>query len=766
MARVNHKKVKQLLNEERSRISDRQFFTSRILALHFEDIAMAQTKRYKYSRRIHVKLLWDPNENCPARTNNLSVKINTGHWLVTHNRTREDRYYIVGGLFTHELGHCLYTDFLAAQTYVNYLMRYRWYPKKPRLKLADDIDREKLLWDYVKADEKNLEALCILAQDIENILEDGYIENRMLTSFPGKLGAYLEMLREQSWEEMPTVTQLIERESTGGHIMESIMQMILSYAKYGEIKYGEEPLTDQRIQIVFSLLPALDSSVTNTSGKERWNIVNLILIRCWEYVQDYIEIRKKQHAEAEAAGTAGTLSQMISEELQALVGSSSIGEGASQPVPDSVTSCPAANAQKRAETKTVAKKSKEGTASEDGGDALSTEPDKTEGNSSDASLQQPGDEAKTGLEGICSREGKQEVTAEETGRIPYQQTERVSEPSDGTVERNNAYERERYAGAASDVERLLDKMAERAACTQLENERLRELNDAAQGISYGDVHAGVPVCINRIAEVDEELVEQYNTISGPLLTISRQLQKSLIQQLKDKQRGGKQTGLMMGRRLDAHALCRNDGKVFYKNALPNEIPEMAVGLLLDESGSMCSCDRCTYARASAIILYDFCQSLRIPVMVYGHSTSYHKVELYSYAEFESIDQDDRYRMIDISARGSNRDGAALRYVAERLSRRPEEIKLLILVSDGQPAAPGYGGSAAEEDLRGIKQEYRRKGIVFIAAAIGDDKPNIERIYGNAFLDITDLSQLPVKLTAVVKRHIQMRYLGKSLIKTH
>lgn len=339
------------------------------------------------------------------------------------------------------------------------------------------------MWDYVKADEKNLEALCILAQDIENILEDGYIENRMLTSFPGKLGAYLEMLREQSWEEMPTVTQLIERESTGGHIMESIMQMILSYAKYGEIKYGEEPLTDQRIQIVFSLLPALDSSVTNTSGKERWNIVNLILIRCWKYVQDYIEIRKRQHEEAETAGTAGTLSQMISEELQALVGSSSIGEGASQPVPDSVTSCPAANAQKRAETKTVAKKSKEGTASEDGGDALSMEPDKTEGNSSDASLQQPGDEAKTGLEGICSSEGKQEVIAEETGRIPYQQTERVSEPSDGTVERNNAYERERYAGAASDVERLLDKMAERAACTQLENERLRELNDAAQGIS-------------------------------------------------------------------------------------------------------------------------------------------------------------------------------------------------------------------------------------------------------------------------------------------
>ena len=62
----------------------------------------------------------------------------------------------------------------------------------------------------------------------------------------------------------------------------------------------------------------------------------------------------------------------------------------------------------------------------------------------------------------------------------------------------------------------------------------------------------------------------------------------------------------MGRRLDAHALCRNDGKVFYKNRLPNEIPELAVGLLLDESGSMCSADRSTYARAAAIILFDFC----------------------------------------------------------------------------------------------------------------------------------------------------------------
>jgi nitric oxide reductase activation protein len=141
-------------------------------------------------------------------------------------------------------------------------------------------------------------------------------------------------------------------------------------------------------------------------------------------------------------------------------------------------------------------------------------------------------------------------------------------------------------------------------------------------------------------------------------------------------------------------------------------------------------------------------------MIYGHSTG-NGVDLYSYAEFEAIDRDDRYRLMDISARGSNRDGAALRFVAEQLTKRHEDTKILILVSDGQPSDSGYYGTAAEEDLRGIKQEYTRKGITFVAAAIGTDKESIERIYGDSFLDITDLNKLPIALTSIVKRNIRV-----------
>lgn len=88
-------------------------------------------------------------------------------------------------------------------------------------------------------------------------------------------------------------------------------------------------------------------------------------------------------------------------------------------------------------------------------------------------------------------------------------------------------------------------------------------------------------------------------------------------------------------------------------------------------------------------------------------------------------------------------------------RRPEDIKLLMLVSDGQPADYNYYGTAAEEDLRlGSSHEYQRKGIIFVAAAIGADKENIERIYGDAYLDITDLTKLPIKLAGIIKQFIR------------
>lgn len=721
MARVNHKKVKQLIQQKRGKITDQEFFISRLLSRHFEDMAAAQTKRYGASRRVRVRLLWQPDNTDLAYTDNLHITINAGNPAITDFPTREERYQMVLGLFAHELGHCLYTDFLTQQSYRNNLSACRWYPEKPKLARVQDVKNEGEFWEYAQEDPQNLALLGRVAHEISNVLEDAAMENRVLEQFPGTLGQALDFVRAWQWREMPTVTQLKEREAQGTPMFYCLLQLFLSYGKFGELKYGAEPLSEEHIQTVFELLPLLDDDLRAASGKDRWNTVNCILIRCWEHVREYLEALKHRYEEKKASGGTGSVFSQLEEELSTLVGGSTRGEGVTAPVSEESEEPSLPQPGKREKTRVL---------------ALSTE----------------GESLGVGAGGSA---GKQEISPDETGRMPLMETDQVSEPLGGGIEVNRDYHPELSNTVEAEMERLLDTMAEKTVCQELEQDRLRELNQEAQSISYGDIHKGVAIRVNRMTEVPPEMVTQYNAIAGPLLAISKQLQKSLLRQLRDRQRGGKQTGLLMGRRLDAHALFRSDGKVFTKNALPIQPPEMAVGLLLDESGSMCSQDRATYARASAIILYDFCQALRVPVMVYGHSTGASGVELYSYSEFDAIDREDKYRLVDISARGSNRDGAALRFVAERLSHRPEELKLLILVSDGQPADTGYYGTAAEEDLRGIQQEYRRKGILFVAAAIGDDKENMERIYGDSFLDITDLNQLPVKLTQVVKRFLRV-----------
>lgn len=806
MARTNHKIVKKLMNELRSKITDKQFFTSRALAGYFEDIAAAQTKRYSYNRRIHVSLSWKPKARQVAYTDNYDIYINCGFPLFTAIKGRRDRFEMVTGLFAHELGHVLFTDFLTSQSHSLALSKGRWYPYPPDIVSVKEKENEKAMWAYVNAEEVNMQMFLKTVHNISNILEDGYIEQRMLNQFPGTLGFGLEYSRKIRFDDIPTVTQMIEKEDEGSHIYLTLCQMMLSYALFGVIKYGEEPLSDIRIQTVFGLIDDIDQAVMIHSAKNRLDMVNRIIVKLWDYIEDYFEKTKEIQKEMMASGDMTPLEDMIGDALEGISGVTAVMKsgGAAVSEDSSGEAAGSATAAGRTKTHEDADKSSgksDGDAEEQSGAASgSSSEDSNEDDSKNESekgseeagmaeedssseddgsvecedIQENSGSSKGGVESDDSSEEidvtrgssingsqKQDVQAGEGGRIKKANTSSVSEPVGGTLEHNEEYIRENYEKAASDIERILDNVCEKEACRQLEKERTNELNAMAQNISYGDIHKGVNMRVNRIADVDYELYEQYNQAAAPLIKISKQLQRSIIKQLQDQRRGGKMTNLLMGRRMDVHALCRNDGKVFYKNVLPNETPELAVGLLLDESGSMGWHDRATYARASAVILYDFCVSLGIPIMVYGHSTGYDEksevdtVELYSYAEFEGFDDDDRYRFMDISDRGSNRDGAALRYVAEQLTKRPEDVKMLIIVSDGQPAASGYGGTAAEEDLRGIRQEYMRKGIIFVAAAIGADKENIERIYGDSFMDISDLSELPVKLTNIVKRHIRV-----------
>ena len=182
---------------------------------------------------------------------------------------------------------------------------------------------------------------------------------------------------------------------------------------------------------------------------------------------------------------------------------------------------------------------------------------------------------------------------------------------------------------------------------------------------------------------------------------------------------------------------------------------MAIALRIDESGSMKANNRIEMARATAILIWEFCKKCDIPIGIYGDTadlSNREDVSIYSYSDFDNQDKDDCYRMMQISPKSNNRDGVPIKYVAEKLLKVDADIKVLFIISDGKPLAkPNYKDELAKEDLKNLVSEYSRKGINFFVAAIRNDRHVIRDIYGdNRFLDISDINTLPNRISMILK----------------
>lgn len=115
--------------------------------------------------------------------------------------------------------------------------------------------------------------------------------------------------------------------------------------------------------------------------------------------------------------------------------------------------------------------------------------------------------------------------------------------------------------------------------------RLHQLQEEALSVPYGDLHRGITLAFHRQSQIDQDAVDLYQAVAPPLITLSRRLQKSVERVIRDRADGGHQTGLYSGRKLNQHGLGRRDGRVFRSNRALTEPVRLAVGLLIDESGS-------------------------------------------------------------------------------------------------------------------------------------------------------------------------------------
>ena len=692
-----------MIKDQELSMADEDLFLSAAYQKYQTSMAKAATGRYRQG--LQVLMEWDTSEDSDvAFTDNYKIHVNAANPITQGLPSRILRSESITGFTGHETAHLLYSDFTALSLYLTNMENGSFYPKNP-----ENVPNiyEQNLEEIEDAIEDNDKAVCMTlakcAAHINNILEDIYIEARMCESHPGTFKNGIQLNNLRMIEQMPSIKDQIDNKY---HAFSIMANLILQYCRSGTVN-NVSGYTGEYLDHLEDCVPYIEDAIYSDDTKDRFHATNHILVILWKHIKPLVEIMREELKRKPQQNLSDFLNKLLDDQL---CGTTPLPQGKSGQPP------------KQAETGKKEQKAKGLTA----GTPQSRQED------------------------VANTEA---VVQEEGNRIALAKTTSILDGNNPGITFNHQYAGSTYEKSASDLFRILNDVATEKASEQYEQDMTEELQKAAADIHYGNAHTGIHVTVNRMVHVTDSAKRGYDSVSGALLRTSKRLQSSIAPLLKEESEGGKMKNLQFGKRLDMRSLHHEDGTYFTRTRLPSEEKKLAVAVLIDESGSMASADRITHARKTAIVLYDFCTSLGIPITIYGHSTG-GGVQLYSYAEFDSIDANDKYRLMDMSARNGNRDGAALRYVAEHLSRRPERQKLLILISDGQPADYGYSGTAAEADLRGIKKEYQKKGVVLFAAAIGSDRENIKRIYQDGFLDITDLETLPKNLTLLVKQYLK------------
>ena len=285
----------------------------------------------------------------------------------------------------------------------------------------------------------------------------------------------------------------------------------------------------------------------------------------------------------------------------------------------------------------------------------------------------------------------------------------------------------------------------------------KKLNQEARQSVNQSLHKDIKLIVHR-PEYSEQDRSDYHRLAGQLMPVIQQLVRKTHPLLIHEVSNSSAKGQLYGTQFCADRLSHQDFRYFSRKRPPDETPSLAVALRIDESASMAAFGRIESAQQAAIALYEFCKGCDIPLLIYGDTADRSRLEqmsLYSYVDYASGDSTEGYSLMTMRGRSNNRDGMALRILSDRLLQTTAQTKLLISISDGQPKAmPDYSGQIATDDMKQTLAEYRRKGIVFLAAAIGQDKDTIETFYGSQHtLDISDLSTLPARLVQIITRYL-------------
>lgn len=189
------------------------------------------------------------------------------------------------------------------------------------------------------------------------------------------------------------------------------------------------------------------------------------------------------------------------------------------------------------------------------------------------------------------------------------------------------------------------------------------------------------------------------------------------------------------------------GKLFIRKNKQNN-SEFVVDILMDASGSQR--DRQGQVALQAYILSEALSNHRIPHRIMSFCTFWDYTVMQRFREYDAPRSENK-RVLDFTTSSNNRDGLAIRAAGDALLQRPEENKILIVLSDGRPNdvivnrpnsrnPQPYFGEYAVRDTAFEVRKLRSSGIHVLGVFAGKEKDlqAEKKIFGRDFAYIRNI----------------------------
>ena len=677
-------------------ITPEQLFNSPEFSEHVNNIASTVLgNRYNVS----VKLENAGEEGESGFTNGDMIWLNTCNRIANFYNILESKFAAFIGIVLHECAHIKFHNFASEKLEFEKLENGQFPGEPPE---SEDEEEQAVIEEVSAAiaEPSYRKVFHMIYDYLANVVDDVHDEWKMTDQFGGYVQECLTFSAEAIRGRCHSLEKMEELEKKGKMSSLSIaFSVILQFLRYSSVLSVDEnsEYASKYLKTLYQYSRHAHLARWTDDQAEKMTHINYVVLSLWPFIKEELEKQKEDGQQGQSGGSAQNSSSQHPQ------------NGPSQPLTQNQLQNLLSQLQQGANNA--------GTTPKPQNRKASPESKKQKGNGVNNAQAHGAQETKPAVQPAHS---SQNTTTSST--------------------------------VAAMMQQVAGNMAQSVAEEEAEKQISSEVNEEVNVPSENTHHKGIPVDVRRNLNVYQSDIDEYEKQMKDLKMYSKTIQRQILELFREISEGEISKHRLFGNRFNAGDAYRVDQRMFSNKKQPQETPNMAIAILVDCSGSMDG-ERLKTAKKAAMLLHDFADGLSIPVMVAGHNTRGKTVVYTLVATFDKATNKDKYRIAKLEANGSNRDGLAIEKTINLLAKRPEEMKMFFIISDGQPAHHGYGGEEAQKDIQAIVAKGKRSGVETFAAAIGSDKEKIEAIYKEGFLDIDDLSKLPKILTKLVRKRL-------------